>query len=137
MIKGYAFCIDEEAWHIEETASTEHDTIQLAIEYASEDGEPLGVGQGIMIGLASDLSPSSLISSADIIDTMNERAYDECGEWAEDYPNLSKEEKSELDNLLWSFFEKHDPRNFWTVEKPIKHTITQAELDEYEAPSHE
>jgi len=137
MTKGYAFCVDEELWHNDETALTEHDAIQRAIEYASEDDEPLVVGQEIMIGEASDLLLSSLIRAEDIIDTMNERAYYECGEWAEDYPDLSKEEKAELDDLLSSFFKKHAPCNFWTVEKPIKHIMTQTELDEYKAQSHE
>lgn len=65
-----------------------------------------------------------LLHVGDILDMAQERAYDTCGEVAEDYlKDVSLEAKNELHALLVGWFEKHkfNP-TFYNVEniKPIR-----------------
>lgn len=66
----------------------------------------------------------SLIRVGDIIEMVQERAYDHAGEVAEDYlKNVSVEAKNELHALLVGWFEKHKYNpNFYTVKniRPIR-----------------
>lgn len=75
----------------------------------------------------------SLISIDSIIDIINENAFEFGGEWAEDWPDLSDEEKKELENLIVEFLEKKSPCTFYQVENAVIKTVTADDVKE-EAP---
>lgn len=52
----------------------------------------------------------------DIIETMGERAYDEAGEVAEEYPDVTAEAKAELEELLRGWCEKYARPTFWVAD---------------------
>ena len=67
----------------------------------------------------------------DILERLSERSYDECGEFAEDYPNKpSNEALDELDAFLDAWLPKHFQPSFWGVVNMADYTITQADVDE-------
>jgi hypothetical protein len=88
------------------------------------------IGLGYYEGDKTYANVRSLIGIDGIIDIMSENAYEIGGEWAEDWPTLSKEEKSELENLIVDFLEKKSPVDFYRVENIVKKTITPGDIEE-------
>ena len=129
----YAFSIDGEEWHAEDPhgnkAETEAQAVSCAISRMMEyNDEPPLPGDVVEIGPKIPHKASDFYSIDDILENMGERAYDECGECAEDFPDLSKEESAELDKLISDYLEAHALCTFWTVEKITKHEITAEEI---------
>jgi hypothetical protein len=60
-----------------------------------------------------------------IIDGLEEEAYEEGGEWADDWPDLSGEEKDELEDLIAGFLEKKSPCSFYHVQNVIEKIMTE------------
>jgi hypothetical protein len=75
----------------------------------------------------------SLIDIDSIINIMSENAWEIGGEWAEDWPDLSEEEKSELENLIVDFLKKKSPVNFFRVENIVRKIMTADDIKEQEA----
>ena len=74
--------------------------------------------------------PSDLLA-----EEMQERAWDEADEFAEDWPNLPDAKWAELDALVTDWLNKNVPVTFWTVRdvKPV--TVTEALLAEWREPA--
>ncbi len=92
--------------------------------------DDLVAGDVVYFGEAYHPDPIGWIDADDLIERLGERAYDDCGEWAEDYTdNISKEARAELDALLSAWYAKHAKPQFYKIDNEQKHTITQAEID--------
>ena len=70
-----------------------------------------------------------------LVEEMQERAWDEADEFAEDWPNLPDAKWAELDALVTDWLNKNVPVTFWTVRdvKPV--TVTEALLAEWREPA--
>ncbi|HLO65302.1 MAG TPA: hypothetical protein VK165_20255 [Azonexus sp.] len=89
----------------------------------------LQAGDVVHVGEASYPETHQLIDADDVLCQMSDRAWDIAGEFAEDYPNVSKEAEAELDQLLKAWVEKHCPPEFFQVNNAKKYTLTAADLE--------
>lgn len=75
-------------------------------------------------------APTTDYVSADwVIEDIGNRAYEECGEVAEDWLHglaRNEEAKADLEKLIANFIDKHEPPTFWKVEN-VRH-VTRAEV---------
>lgn len=56
-----------------------------------------------------------------IVDDMGEVAYDECGEWAEDYlDDVTEDQKNELEALICQWADKHGLKPTWFMIENIE-----------------
>ena len=74
------------------------DTLEEVIEYLLDDDPYSLVGVKVSYGTAKPFG-TDWIDADFVIDEISERAYDEAGEWAEDFPNIKPEAKKELEDL--------------------------------------
>jgi hypothetical protein len=105
MNKDYCYSSDCETYNFD----NEHDAILDAIKLRGESmlGQVVTISRGEAgRSKASDYSPSN------ILDYMSDNAYDEIGEWSEDWPKVSKEAVAELDamvkDVVDSWADKHN-----------------------------
>ena len=62
------------------------------------------------------MQSSDVVSVERVIEDMGERLYEEVGEIADDYPNVTPEAKAELKACLHAWVEKHaDTSQYWLV----------------------
>ena len=92
-------------------------------------------GSTVWCGDADRPGASELIDASDIIELLATRALDVGGEWAEDYPDVTNEAKSELEALLWGWIEKHCEPEFWSVSAVEQYTVTAADIAACNAPT--
>jgi hypothetical protein len=66
-----------------------------------------------------------------VLDDLNDRAYEEAGDTAEDFPDLPKEKQDELAKLVGDWLDANVQLRFWSVEnvKPI--TVTAEMIREH------
>lgn len=102
-----------------------------AIEEATDaySGEPFYVAEG-----TEQDSAGFFPDADDAIETASQRAYDNCGECAEEWPDCTKEAKAELDASLAAVFkawvEKYaTPRCFEVVDGDPEHIDPKAESE--------
>ncbi|WP_110644100.1 hypothetical protein [Salinicola sp. CPA57] len=68
-------------------------------------------------------------NSADVIERMGEQAYDQVGEFADDYPNPSPEAMRLLESFMKSWADEHCPPSFYAVENSRSYVIQQSDLE--------
>lgn len=68
----------------------------------------------------------------EVCDRLQEIADDECGEFAEDWIDLSAEQKKELGQMIVDFIDKHSPVHFFTVKNVVRHSLTLEKAPEGE-----
>lgn len=76
------------------------------------------------------IKPSGLVSAESVIETIGYAMWEEVGEIADCYPDVTTEAKSELQELLDAWLIKHaDPSNFWqTVGKSRVVAVTEQDV---------
>jgi hypothetical protein len=118
-----AYSTDEECWEIDfdifldRLLSQEKDRRDLiGSKYFEGDQIPISTGELFDIGM--------------VLDAINENAYDEIGEWAEDYPDLTDEERQEFKKLIVSFLDNKHKHGFFRVINICKKIITAEDLEE-------
>jgi transcriptional regulator with XRE-family HTH domain len=75
------------------------------------------------------VNTSEMVDVDPLIDSINENAMDEVGEYAEDYPNLTKDDREELNDLIVSFLDKKHPVRFFNVIEFCNKKITLEDLE--------
>jgi len=88
----------------------------------------LKAGARVFTGMAVYPALSRLIDSDDVIDQMSDRAYDIAGEYADGYPDVSAEDKAELDALLEGWIKKACPPDFYEVRDVHTYVITEQDI---------
>ncbi|QTD91569.1 hypothetical protein J4G50_05180 [Burkholderia anthina] len=91
--------------------------------------DDLAVGDVVFIGDVAPIPNKHLCDADDVIDMIGERAYDEAGEFADGYPDVTPEAKAELEALLVGWIEKHAKPTFYLVENSREHVITEADME--------
>lgn len=89
------------------------------------------VETGMMVfkGEAVEVSSRDLICAESILDGIGGVAYDLVGEIADDFPQVSKEAKEELEDILSSWIIRHCQPNFYRVVNVQEHIVTQEDLE--------
>lgn len=85
-------------------------------------------GDVVYVGDVMDIDVGNLCDSTDVIDTMEARASDLGGEFAEDYPHVTAEARAELDALLAAWITKHCPPTFYSIANVKPYTLTAEDL---------
>lgn len=129
---------NEIAWSIDEELFNLSSKEEAIDSLFCNDTDDL-VGRTIYFGKAIAPDVSCLVDADDIIEMLGERAYDNYGEWAESFPDLSKndiKDKAAIDSLnayLKAWITENCPVNFWQVENVQKYAITQEDADEHDS----
>jgi hypothetical protein len=114
----------DQCWSVDE-CDFEYETLGDLLDSNDE----LGVGDVVYVGTPVRHAPSTFIDDADnIIERMGERAYDEHGEFADDYPDVTDEAKAELTAFLVAWADKHCDVRFYGVEDIREYAITAEDL---------
>lgn len=91
--------------------------------------DDLSVGDVVFYGDAAPIPTKHLCDANDVIDMIGDRAYDEVGEAADGYPDISPEAKVELEALIAGWIEKHAKPTFYSVINVREYTITAADME--------
>ena len=92
--------------------------------------DSLEVGQVVYFGEKAPPNPAAFFSADDLIDYLNEQAYDSHGECAEDWPEATEAAKAEFDTFLAAWIAKHCPPRFYGVKNIRPYTLTAEDLQE-------
>lgn len=90
--------------------------------------DDLEVGDQVYVGDVVDPDWPAFFDASDLVESLNERAYDTCGECAEDWPQVSDEAKCEFENFMKQWITKHCPVTFYTVANVRPYSITAEDL---------
>lgn len=120
--KAIAYSLDGENYRF--------DDLDELLAELEDDGE-LVVGKTIHAGTAIHHNASEFFDVDSLTESMQDRAYDEAGEWAEDFPDLPKEQRKELSDLVDAWLDKNVKVNFWTVEDAKEITVTETMISEF------
>ena len=104
---GYALSRDSEAWQGE--CKTRMEAILEG--YATYCGDPFWIHSGHVVPLEAVMPDVDAI-----LEQAGEQAYDEAGEVAEEYPDVTNEARIELEGLIRGWFEKHARPTFWVAD---------------------
>lgn len=96
--------------------------------------DDIEVGDTVFHGTSVTPDPGEWVSADDVIEQLACRASDECGEFAEDYPEVTKEAKAELEELLAAWAHKHCMPTFYTITGVREYKITAEDLAPYATP---
>ena len=92
------------------------------IEESNEDATEFWIGRNVRF------SPRA--SAIPIVESLQEQAYDECGEFADTYlEDVTKAEEAELEALVNEWANRVDRSNFWTVGAVEHFTIESARAE--------
>lgn len=90
-----------------------HTTREEALRYAQADYP----GCVVYLSKGRVPEPDEFIPDVDyLMEQMSERAQDEAGEAAEEFPGVTNEAKTELEGLLRAWCRKHVKVNFWVSD---------------------
>jgi len=98
------------------------------------DGDEFGikVGRTYWLGISKRPEPSSFFDLDRMLEDMQCQACDECGEYAEDFLTyLPPEKKEELRALVSNWLDANVTVGFFSVQKAVERTVTQADFDEH------
>jgi hypothetical protein len=97
-------------------------------ELITKHGDTLEAGQVVYFGGVRRPTMHQLCDADAVLDHMANNAADIAGEYAEGFPNVSKEAKDELDGLLGAWCDKHCDINFFEVVVVKPYKITKKDL---------
>lgn len=115
--------MDQECWSADEE-NFNHNCLQDLLDSNDE----LKVGDVVYVGLAKHPEPGQICDAYDIIDVMERCSWDIGGEYAADYPDVTKEAHQELDELIKAWIMKHCPPDFYQVFDVREYVLTEEDL---------
>lgn len=87
------------------------------------------VGGKIFFGDASKPDPANFVSADRLIEDIGNNAYDNHGEFAEDYPDVKPQAKQELEDFLNQWVRKYCEPDFWGVDNCQDYIITAEDFE--------
>jgi hypothetical protein len=109
---------EDEVWH----------SFDQMLTKAQCDDHALTVGSVVYVGEKRLLTTNQFVDANDVIEMMGERA-SEFVEDSDDYPDVSDEEREELETLLHNWIMKHCPPRIWMPENVREYTLTADDLE--------
>jgi hypothetical protein len=120
------YSLDEETFNYQDLA----DVLQ-----ALDDQGALVEGATFYEGEAVRHAPSYYFDIDSLIEGMGERAYDDAGEYADTFPDLTKEKSVELQTLIETWLDANVEVRFYAVRDTRKATVTADMLAEHRGAS--
>ena len=128
----YCYLMNEEHYH---EIDGDHDNHKSALQELNDSGE---IGDSSFVWIAevytpdvSDFIPEDIVES--ILETMGERAWDDCGEHAVDFPNLPKDIEEDLERkirqLLIDCVSEHSPVRFFGVRNEVRFSLEKSDSE--------
>jgi hypothetical protein len=118
----YCYSVDKEDFNLDYDSVLEYIANNL-----EKDENP--IGKVYWRGVATKPLPSNFTPDADdIFIIMNERAYDRCGEYTEDFPDCSREKHKELESLINKWCDDNLDVTFYNVSNVEEMKITEEDL---------
>jgi hypothetical protein len=103
---------------------------EMVYDILTEYINPLeAIGHAYYKGVARKPKPSSLFDIDRMVEDMQERAYDEYGEWAEDF--AVGQSFRELELLIEDWIDKNVYISFYAVEDVEQREITEEMVEEF------
>lgn len=94
------------------------------------DHDDLKPGDTVYKGVASNPDPAGYVAANDVIELLNERAYDEGGEYVDGWPQVSNEGQEQLNQLLKAWVNEHCPTpDFYRVLSSAPYVLTAADFE--------
>lgn len=114
-----------------ESWSNDRETFQYdSLGELMDSHSELSVGDTVYVGTAIVPYVSRYVFTDRILESMSDGAYDEVGEYAEDWPKITNEEQKILEKMIADFIEKHSPIKFYNVVDIKEYTITLEDINE-------
>lgn len=107
----------------------DHETLEELL-----DSSDLQVGDTVYFGEPFRAGIDHFFDVDHLLNGVGERAYEDYGECAEDYPSVSDEAKAELQGFLTDWARRHCAPCFWRVENVRSRVLTAADFDEGATP---
>jgi len=118
LLSGETWSVDDETFRCE------------SLGELLDDHDELDVGATVYRGEAIRPDPADYVETKHLIEMIGERAWDDCGEAAEDWPAVEPEAEQELQALIKAWATKHlNPTPFYRVENVVAYTITEADME--------
>lgn len=95
------------------------------------DNEELSEGDTVYVARKEEVNPVEFIDEDAIIEMIGDIAYDNFGEAAEDYPEVTKEARTELSEILGKWIEKHCKPRFCKVVDSRPYILTKEDLENW------
>lgn len=92
-----------------------------------DDSEIVGIT--VHKGESSVAKPENLFYIDTLFEQLNESAWDEFGESAEDWPDCSQESKKRLEKYIKNWLKKEASCNFWHIRNVQPYVITKEDLE--------
>jgi hypothetical protein len=92
--------------------------------------DDLEIGDVVYVGRRIVPDPGDWTDAEEVLEQLACRAVDDCGEFADDYPEASKEAKAELNALLATWARKHCIPTFYMIKDVREYEITAEDLVE-------
>lgn len=92
------------------------------------DSDTFEVGQIVYFGQKAAVNPTRWVDVDIVLDALGDRAYDQVGEAASDYPDVTREARDELETLLSAWITKHAQPTFYAVKNITEYTITLQDI---------
>lgn len=115
--KGECWSMDEELFRAESLN-----------ELVNDHHDELEVGQTVWVADSVHPDPAGYIDVDYTLEQIGERAMDDCGEAAEDFPSVTAEARNELESLLKTWARKHCTVSFWQVKNVRPYVLTAEDL---------
>lgn len=95
------------------------------------DNEDADYQVGDVVYKATAKTPSfkSMVDIDSVIENIGERAWDYCGEYAENYPEVSQEHKAKLQKFLEEWLSECPHPNFYMVVNDEPYTLTEEDFN--------
>lgn len=119
-----------ECYSRDEECFTETNEMDIVWEIISDQDNPSeAIGYTYYKGESYKPNPSSLFNMERLAEGMQERAYAEYGEWAEDY--LAGENLHELQKIIETWLDDNIPVSFFAVKDVVQKSVTEEMVEEY------
>lgn len=96
-------------------------------ELLEQNGD-LQPGDVVYVGEAHHPDPAEYADAEYVLDQVASQGYDDGGEYAENYPDVSTEAQAQLNSFLRPWLRKHCAPSFYVVSNSRPHTLTEADF---------
>lgn len=95
--------------------------------------DELKAGDTVYFGTGVTPPATAFINASDVIEMMGERAYDDFGEHAEDFPCVTVEAKEELEAMLSDWVGRHCHPTFYRITDVTEYVLTEEDIQDANA----
>lgn len=95
--------------------------------------DELKAGDTVYFGTGVTPPATAFISADGVLEMMGERAYDNFGEHAEDFPCVTAEAKAELEAMLSDWVNRHCHPAFYRITDVTEYVLTEEDIQDANA----